>query len=251
MLLCMAHPRKDPKKAVAVIRTSTDRQENSVEVQSVAIDDYAYKRGIEVVVMYAEVGVSGTSKLEKRLGLLDALAALDELGAGLLIFAEPSRLSRDSLVARVIEDVVARKGARLVMAQGPEGGTSPSDKLISSILNAVSQHENDIRRQRVKAALALKKTKNERTGNVPYGFSLAANGVDLLPDPREQAIIAKMLEWRAEGATIQDVTDQLNYETLSPEGDRAAFAPRNGKCWHKTQVARLLKRGLPRERGAA
>jgi len=52
-------------------------------------------------------------------------------------------------------------------------------------------------RARTRAALAVKKTRGERVGAVPFGYRLAADGVHVDKDEGEQATIARVRELHA------------------------------------------------------
>ncbi len=55
------------KRAVAYARVSTDKEDqlNSLETQKEYFDDYANEKGMELVNIYADEGISGT-KLKNR-----------------------------------------------------------------------------------------------------------------------------------------------------------------------------------------
>lgn len=60
--------------------------------------------------VFRDEGVSGSTGLDKRLGLLAAIAALKK--GDLLLVAKRDRLGRDPLVVAMIEGAVQRKGAQ-------------------------------------------------------------------------------------------------------------------------------------------
>lgn len=85
-----------------------------------------------------------------------------------------------------------------------------------------------------KAALAVKASKGERTGAVPFGCRLADDGIHLEADPDETAIVAAVAELRAAGLSIRGIA-----AVLAERGHKT----RKGGAILPTQVARILGRG--------
>lgn len=87
-----------------------------------------------------------------------------------------------------------------------------------------------------RAALAAKKARGERTGEVPFGSRVAADGRTLEADAGEAAVVDAVRELRAAGRTLRAVVTEL---------DRRGFRSRAGKPLTLTQVARILKPVAP------
>jgi uncharacterized protein YoaH (UPF0181 family) len=68
---------------------------------------------------------------------------------------------------------------------------------------------------------------------VPYGFEVAADGVNLIERPEEQTALERINEMRAKGASIRSIAAAMNAEHIE--------AARGAK-WYPTTVSRLLKR---------
>lgn len=69
-------------------------------------------------------------------------------------------------------------------------------------------------------ALADKKTRGERTGSVPYGYRLAADGKRLEPDETEQEIVRIVRTLREGGETYRAIAAELTARGLSPRGKK-------------------------------
>ena len=100
------------------------------------------------------------------------------------------------------------------------------------MVDAFAEYERQLIKARTRAALAAKQRRGERTGSVPFGFRLKADGVHLEEDPAEQRVLALTEALRADGLSIRAIAAHLNEEGV----------PARGKRWHPTTVARLLKR---------
>ena len=163
-------------KIIGYIRVSTDQQVESglgLESQKQACNDYAQKLGNTIHEFFQDDGLSGSLTLEKRPGILQAIAALNK--GAILVVAKRDRLGRDNFVLAMIESAVARKGARIVSAAG-EGTNNddPSSMLMRRMIDAFSEYERLIIKERTKAALHVKKGRNERVGHIPFGYQLSS-----------------------------------------------------------------------------
>jgi DNA invertase Pin-like site-specific DNA recombinase len=219
----------DPKRAIGYIRVSTDEQQLGPEAQEAAIRAYATRAGLEVVEIVRDLGVSGGAPLDERPGLVEALDALDRHQAATLVVSKRDRLARDSTRGAFVERLVESAGARVVSADGVAGGSSPEDKLLRGIMDAFAEYERAAIRLRTRAALAAKRRKGERLGQIPYGFRAGEDG-KLVPDAAEQRVVMFILGERDGGATWQEITDALQ-TTYKPRGKSGT--------WHMTSVHRI------------
>jgi DNA invertase Pin-like site-specific DNA recombinase len=204
----------DPKVAVAYLRVSTDsdRQALGAEAQRQAVLRWAESNGVEIAKVFLEE-VSGGAPLDKRPVLLEAIATVGALGAGNLVVQRLDRFSRDPLTAALAECELRKCGASLVCADGAGSGDDPTSELIRGILLSVARFEKALIRSRIKAALAVKRSKGERLGGAPpYGFRV--QGKDLVPDPNETSVKDRLRQWRAEGMTIRALQDRATAEGL-------------------------------------
>ncbi len=223
----------DPSKAVAYLRVSTAEQHLGPEAQRAELVRWCKANSVELVAAHEDNGVSGAAELDKRPGLLAALAAVEESGAGVLLVAKRDRLARDVIVGAMVERMVERLGASVVAANGAGNGDGPEAMLMRRMVDAFSEYERQIIRARTKAALAVKRAKNERVGHVPFGYQLAADGVHLQPEPAEQRVVAILRALQAEGLSIRGVAKRLNDDSVPT---------RSGRPWSKSAVARMLSR---------
>jgi DNA invertase Pin-like site-specific DNA recombinase len=201
---------------LAYLRVSTDQQTESGAGLDAQLDACT-RAGGELGGVYRDEGISGSAGLEKRPVLLAAIGALDK--GDILLVAKRDRLGRDPLVVAMIESAVKRKGARIVSAAG-EGTDSdnPSDVLMRRMVDAFAEYERLIIGARTKAALASKKARGERTGSIPYGYRLAADGKQLEADEREQEIVRLVRLLRDGGETYRAIAAELMARGLSPRG---------------------------------
>lgn len=230
------------KKAIGYIRVSTDEQENGPDAQRADLVRWCESNGADLVAVFEDRGVSGAAEIDKRPGLLATLDALREHKADFLLVAKRDRLARDVIVGAMVERMAARAGAQVVAANGAGNGEGPEAQLMRRMVDAFAEYERQIIRARTKAALAAKKARRERTGQVPYGWTLGADGVHLEANEAEQEIIRAARELKSAGLSLRAVGAELATQGL---------LPRSGKSWHAKTVRGLLRAPLVGELVAA
>lgn len=219
---------------ISYLRVSTEEQVNSHNGLNAQIDaciKWADGQGMAITKTFSDDGISGAASIEKRNGLM---SALNELGKGsILLVAKRDRLGRDPMVLAMIEAAVNRSGAKIISAAG-EGTESddPSAVLMRRMVDAFSEYERLIIKARTKSALAAKKARGERTGGIPYGFDLAADGVTLIENEKEQKALELIKKLRSEG---------LSFRKIGAELDKRGIVTKKGGKWQAMTISGLCQ----------
>lgn len=191
-----------------------------MEAQRAAIMTWADRKGLTIPCWFEDQGVSGGADLENRPGLLAALTAVRELGAGSLVSHKADRIARDVYTAASVRRQLQHTGAVLMLVEGISG-TDPYAVMAQTIADAAAELERSQIRARTKAALAVKRSRGEKTGgSVPFGSRLMADGVHLEPDPVEHPILLRILELRRSGLGGRRIAQTLINEGHQPRGSR-------------------------------
>ena len=127
-----------------------------------------------------------------------------------------------------------RKVALISVAESLDTG-SAAGRLVITIMGAVSQWEREAIGERTRDALRHKRAQGERTGNVPYGFRLAADGKHVEPDSAEQAAVSAITELRTQGHSLRQIAS-----TLNSDGHRT----RRGTAWRLESANRVVQRAV-------
>lgn len=220
-----------PKRATVLLRVSTSKQAASglgVDAQLAAVRQFASQHGIKIQKIVKEEGISGGLPLEKRVGLLEALAAVEK--GELLLVAKRDRLSRDPLVSLTIENLLKKRQARVISAAG-EGteDDEPTMILLRRLTDAFAEHEKLLAGSRTKMALAEKKKKGITLGRAPFGFKRRYG--KMVQDTEQQAVIARARELKKSGMNFYQIA-----KTLGAEGIRNT----RGGVFQANQVAKWL-----------
>lgn len=221
----------DPSRVVGYVRTSTEEQSLGSEAQRAALERWCEAEGATLVAVHCDLGVSGAAPIEKREGLTAAIDALAEHRGGTFLAMKRDRLARDIVAAGMIERLVERAGARVRTTDGTGDGDGPEAALMRGIVDLFAQFERGLIRARTRSALAVKRSRGERVGSIPYGKRLAADGRHLEPEPTEQRAVALARELRAEGLTFAAVGRRLAADGLRP---------RSGQDWHTQTLRRIV-----------
>lgn len=220
--------------AVGYARVSTDKQAEfgvSLDAQVEKIRAIAVVQGATIADVVVDGGES--AKDLKRPGMQRVMELVDAGAVQAVIIAKLDRLTRSVKdLGLLLERFEKRKVALISVAESLDT-SSASGRLVITIMTAVSQWEREAIGERTREALRHKQTQGERTGSVPYGFRLCADGVHVEPDADEQATLAHIRALRDEGRTLRGIAAALNERGLRT---------RRGSAWRHTYIASHLGR---------
>lgn len=229
-------PTKNACRAVGYLRVSTDEQAAegvSLAAQEAAIRAYAALRGLDLIDVVVDAGVSGSKALSKRAGgqrLIDVIRR-ERVAVVAFKLDRVFRNARDCLAVTADWD---RRGVALHLVDmgGQTVDTSTAmGKFFMHLLAGVAEMERNIISERTRMALGHKKAKGQKIGDAaPVGFKFDGDAV--VPDEDEQRAVALALELRDRGCSVREVAARLDASGINPRGKR----------WHPTTVARLLRR---------
>jgi DNA invertase Pin-like site-specific DNA recombinase len=220
----------DPKVAVAYIRVSTEEQNNGPEAQRAAISQWAEREKVRVAAWH-EDRLSGSTPADERPGLVAALSALGESGAGLLVAAKRDRLARDTSVAAMIELLAQGNGARVATADGVSVDDTPEGFLIRGLLDLFAAYERVMIQTRTRAALRAIAARGDKYARIPP-LGWRWEGRKKVSVPHEQELIQEVRDRRKRGETLRGIVAAMNASGRTFRGSR----------WHLNGVRRLLVR---------
>ena len=101
-----------------------------------------------------------------------------------------------------------------------------------NMLATIGQWEREVIGERTSAAMQHKAAVGEFTGGeVPYGYSLAADGAHVEECAEEQAVIAEARRLRGAGLSLRTVAREL---------DARELRSRSGRPFGPNQIARMV-----------
>jgi len=164
----MARPRKSPRTTPGIIgyvRVSTDEQAVSglgLTAQRRAIEAEAERRGLPLVAVHTDAGISGKSLA--RPGLTDALADLDAGRGTVLIVSKLDRLSRSVHDATGLMLRADKAGWGIVALDANVDTTTPQGAAMTQVLAVFAELERRLIGQRTREALAVCKAQGVKLG---------------------------------------------------------------------------------------
>lgn len=226
-------------RAIAYLRVSTDKQADegvSLDAQRAKAEAFAALYDLDLVAVEVDAGASAKSL--ERPALARALAALRNRQADALLVVKLDRLTRSVRDLGELLDGYFGAGkpwALLSVADQIDTRTA-AGRMVLNILTSVAQWEREAIGERTAAAMAHKAACGEYTGGlVPYGYSVAPDGVHLVEHEGEQAVIEAIRELRGAGLSLRAIVAEL--------GKRGLVA-RTGKPLGLTQVARIAQEAV-------
>ena len=226
-------------RIVGYLRVSTQRQADegpSLEVQEQTIRAWAVAEGHKLLACYRDGGDSGANGIDARVGLHAALTALAAGRAEGLVVSRLDRLAGDLSVQEGILAWVWKHGGRVLACDAGEvRQQDPHDPMrtaMRQMLGVFAQLERGMTAARMRAGRRRKAARGGFAyGAPPYGKRAVAG--ELVDDPAEQQVIARIRELHAGGVSLRQIA-----RTLDAEGVRA----RRGKRWQDRTVAKIVAR---------
>lgn len=239
MLVFMATTNKSSRAntVVAYVRVSTEEQANegvSLAAQEERIRAYCQLRGLELVAVVVDAGVSAGKPLASREGGARVLELVRRKQAGAVVALKLDRLFRNAADCLSTVEGWDRAGVALHLVDigGASVDTSSAmGRFFLTVMAGAAEMERNQIRERTSLALQHKAAQHELVGSVPYGFRLADDGRTLLEHEGEQEVIRIARELRATGMSLRAIGAELEARGLRT---------RKGTAWAAPQVQRMV-----------
>ncbi len=228
-------------QAIGYVRCSTHEQADSglgLDAQNQRIRAYCTLKDLQLIDIIQDAGVSGGKPLASREGGQRLLDAIRRKRAGAVVMLKLDRMFRNAGDCLTTVERWEKSGVSLHVAD--LGGnaidtTSAAGRFMLVVLAGAAEMERNLTRERTRSAMAVKRANGQRIGGIPYGYDLADDGVSLVPNESEQAVIREIRAMRSRGMKLQQIADSLT---------RRGVPTKTGKSrqWTHQAVARILRR---------
>lgn len=218
-------------KAAGYVRVSTkDQAENGVSLkdQKAKIQAMCVVRGDELIDIIED---EESGKDLNRPGFQQIQRMVEDHEVDVVIIAKLDRLTRSVGDLAHLLALFDKHGVALVSLAESLDTQSAAGRLVINVMGAVAQWEREVISERTKAALAYKKSKGQRVGNIPFGFELG-EGKQLIPNLREQSLIRLIRREREKGASYRAIAGVLN---------NCEYKTRTGGKWRHESVEDVYK----------
>jgi site-specific DNA recombinase len=234
----------DNHKAIAYVRVSTTEQATegvSLDAQESALRAYCSFRGLDLVAVVVDAGVSAGKPLATRAGGRRVLDLVEAGEVGAVVAYKLDRLFRDCADCLTVTSGwdVAGVALHLVDMGGQAIDTSTAmGRFFLTVMAGAAEMERNLVRERTAAALGHLRDQGVQLGGEAMGWARTDetddDGRKVVRKVQDEAeTVARILALRAEGSTLQAIAD-----TLTAEGRPT----KRGGRWAPATVHYILKR---------
>lgn len=226
-------------KLTGYLRVSTTGQVDKygLPAQETDIRAYAKAHGHRLVKIETDGGLTGTLTDDERPALLAALKSIRDGQSDGILIPSLNRLARLLTVQEAILAKVWQLGGKVFAADtGEITPDDPDDPMRTAMRQMAGVFAQLDRAMLVKRMRNGRAEKAKRGGYAGYGspaFGQRAQEGALVANEAEQAIIACIAEWHADGASVRAIAAELNAQGLKSK---------RGTQWHPETVARVIRR---------
>lgn len=229
-------------RAAGYIRVSTEEQAahgHGLESQERAIRAFAESQGYELAAVVADPAVSGATLPAQRPGYSQLLELAATGAFSVLLVWKFDRLARQIVYAvTTVNELSERFGVVIRSVTEPIDTATPMGRTIFAVLAGMAEQERQAITERTWNGRREKAAKGGFAGgSAPIGYERdREGGIHVVDD--QAAAVRRIFAMRAEGATLQAISDALNADRVPTK--------RGGK-WRPGGVAYILDN--PKYRG--
>jgi len=151
-----------PKKVALYCRVSTDRQENGLQAQQRALEEYCKAKGINNYILFLDEGISGAKASRPELDRM--MQSVRTAGISSVIVYSFSRFARSTKHLLSALEEFNERGVAFISLTENVDTTSAIGKALFTIISAISQLERELIAERVRNGLSNAKAKGKRIG---------------------------------------------------------------------------------------
>lgn len=214
------------KKAIGYVRVSTDKQENSVDMQPDKIRKYCEYNGIELVDIIVDEDVSGFTPINNRPGGNLISEMIKNKTINCVVTLKLDRLFRNTADALQTTELWNKKDIALhiVDMSGMSVDTSSAvGRMFITMMAGFSEMERTLISERTSAALQHRKSSKKTYGKTPFGYFVDVAGNLIESDDIE--MVKAIYHLRSSGLGLNKISRKMNELQ-----DVKVFYPSTIKC---------------------
>ncbi len=204
------------KKIALYCRVSTDRQENGLQAQQRALEEYCKARRIGEYLLFLDEGISGAKASRPELDRMMEAVRQGHISA--VVVYSFSRFARSTKHLLAALEEFNGQGIAFISLTENVDTTSAIGKALFTIISAISQLERELIAERVRNGLSNAKAKGKRIGrpktrNSELIRTLASEGrtyreIARLAKCSAATIAAEVMEMRRTENNLQSLSEQ-------------------------------------------
>ncbi len=221
--------------AVGYARVSTDEQARegvSLDAQKLRIRAYAQAKGLSLIDVLIDEGVSG--KNLSRPALRDLLSRCNGTSIGHVIVWKLDRLTRRTRdLLTLVDEVFLTLQIELHSVSESLDTSTPHGRFVLTLFGGLAQMERELIAERTRSAMAFKRENGQPTSHPPLGFKANGTRHRMVPVPEELETVRRILWlWRT-GSSYRTIAAKLNEESVPTK---------QGRRWHHSTVGNVVRR---------
>ena len=222
--------------AVGYVRVSTEDQAKegvSLDNQKSKIMAYCQLKDLELREVIEDAGISAKNLRREGVQKVLRLARRKEIDA--VVVYKLDRIFRSTVDALETTKAFDKWGVSFHSIEETLDTRSAMGRFFFTLTAALAEMERRLIGERTKAALAHKRSKNEKTGgDVPFGYDLTPAGI-LTENENEQRIIKTMCRLNKDGYSLRKICREL---------EKAGHLTKRGNpIWRPSTISKILRRG--------
>lgn len=229
----MKRERGTAMKVIGYVRVSTDEQARegiSLENQKAKVESYCSLHDLELVNTIEDAGKSG--KDLNREGMKALIESIKSRQINAVIVYKLDRLSRKVIDTLNLIELMRKNNITFHSITDNIDTKTAMGKFFLNVMASLAQMERDLISERTKDALQHKISRNERAGQIPYGWTLAKDGKTLLQNKGEQEVISLIKTFSNKSLSYRSICSALTDRGIKPIG----------KKWHPQTVKNILNK---------
>jgi site-specific DNA recombinase len=225
--------------AVLYLRVSTQEQARegiSLAAQEARLRAYCELRGLRVVEVVTDAGVSGGKPMHSRVGGSRILDLVQRSAVAHVIAYKLDRLFRDCADCLTVTAAWDKKAIALHLVDlgGQTLDTSSAmGRFFLTVMAGTAELERNLIRERTSEAMSYVRSQGHKTGgDAPYGYLVAGDGKTLVAAEGEQALLGAIRSARQRGLSQHQVVAELAQQ---------GYTTRKGTPLILKQVQRIMQ----------
>src|SRR5271157_5900630 len=230
--------KEQPMKATGYCRVSSQEQVDGTSLQSQEnqIRTYSAMKGIDLVAVLVDAGVSGGKPLAERPegSKLTSMVESGEVQGVVITKLDRGFRSASDCLNNVEAWERRTVSLHILNLGGQQIDTStPMGKFFITVMAGAAELERNMIRERCSEGRKIRKAQGCRVGEIPYGFDLESDTNRLVENPQVQDAINLMVQRAGQGHSYRRIAKELN---------RGSIRTKKGANWTHRQVAAILRR---------
>jgi len=219
------------RQAGGYIRVSQERAARNgygLAAQEAEIRKYVAYKGLELVDLYREEGVSG---YQKDRPALDRLLADAKAGRfGVTVFPSIDRAGRSVKDVIEIDRTLREHGVDTVFLREGVDTSTATGQLFRNIMASLAEFEGRLIYERLSKGKRQKAAQGGYVGGwLPYGYRNGDGRISVAPE--EAKVVEQVFRWRAEGRTPYWIATRLNEQGVKAQ---------KGGLWQASTIQGIL-----------